>query len=648
MVIGSQIVRIAMKDHHRCEFKGGVNLLELCEIPDCWKKILAEWSKNAIRTRPSDLLRWSTIYFDMKSKGERPPTIPFLNPPDVTSGPGGLTPNVLKALAASLPDESETYDRLETIWDVLSLDDDLLSKILKVGKFRERVGSKEFLGIAAAHLTDRLRDTMILLCDVLSADEANAISLRDFTLVYTYLARLRCADVETTVTPVSFETVAEIDQTEEDLTDYADRNLSDSLIPLTGSLLDDGVSSGSVADETVGDDRLDRDSGGSERSATSDDRSDVRETVWEMYDKRLLEPPLLTSNCDDPEFLSSLKKLREDTAQYGDHVSIVSSSTVISEPEQSVGSIADPSDGPDRLDDEFPIAEDHDVGETQIAADHVSDYVNYDGGIYDAPIEDDDDETFAEQSTFEVADDLDRRPSNVNRDFIVMLALVSDAKDPAAETESDDDDDRGDDGASATSATSDFSLLEKTSFDDRGVDAVGGNDANVGTFEDDYRVDGEHECSDSATSGEGSARIRRSEIGVSNVRSAATERSEGPELASTSSVDRFEEDLSCLEAAGPGERDERDDEYDERCDERSELSASCSVEMVRSDEELYVLRGVGPAVPEDRIRRVIKWVTKCARNQSNLVRACNLSHFLCPPLDLKFHEPPRCGVEDVI
>jgi len=58
-------------------------------------------------------------------------------------------------------------------------------------------------------------------------------------------------------------------------------------------------------------------------------------------------------------------------------------------------------------------------------------------------------------------------------------------------------------------------------------------------------------------------------------------------------------------------------------------------EMSNPLEEAPVLPGIGPAVSEDRIVRVISWVTKCAVKQNGLVKNYNLTHFLCPPLDLK-------------
>ncbi|CAI6360030.1 unnamed protein product [Macrosiphum euphorbiae] len=165
------------------------------EVPLYLTEILSEWTKAAIRTQPSDLLLWSQIYFSLKSIGKQPPVKEYLDPPDLKLGPGGLTPNTLKALAKTLSDEYETYDRIEAMWNILSLKKKIFMEIIKFGNFKNDIKSNEFIGIAASYLNNSLKGTMILLCDTLSTDDSSGVLLEIFVEIYQYLARLDCADV---------------------------------------------------------------------------------------------------------------------------------------------------------------------------------------------------------------------------------------------------------------------------------------------------------------------------------------------------------------------------------------------------------------------------------------------------------------------
>jgi len=111
-----------MLENKRCGIKSKSPFNHPVQIPGYLSKMLNVWFKAASRTQPSDLLQWSAIYFRMKANGERPPIKPYMDPPDLKLGPGNLTPNTLKALAIALSNEFETYNKIEKMWNILSLE----------------------------------------------------------------------------------------------------------------------------------------------------------------------------------------------------------------------------------------------------------------------------------------------------------------------------------------------------------------------------------------------------------------------------------------------------------------------------------------------------------------------------------------------
>lgn len=692
--------------------KGGAIEPETCEVPGCWPAVLEEWSTAALRTQPADLLRWSAVYFNMKSGGERPPARPYLDERRTERGPGGLTPNTLKALAATLRrDGPDTHERVETVWDVLSLDRAVLSAVMRVGRFHgQSVDRLQLVGIAAAHLAGRLRDTMALLCDALAVDDGGpaGVPLHEFVATYQYLAGLNCADAA--LSPSYWdrrpsETDADIGRP-----GPADSEDPDCFSCSDGTTCDDSM------DSDYDDD--DDDGGLSGDLAKTDQGSFGKRSAdglmpWQHDDSgssTVAKPPTNAAICDGPEYALSLQRLK-------DGVRLISDSTVISECCPSAVSLVSPSldyssDAPPYGDDgavpatvaeEFGDDDDDDWPPTELF-----DYHNRNGtdgySYEDAVTAVDYDKIFAkvdgtgkrEESDVEYGDgggsehgtevetDVSSGghvPNHVsaNKDFVVMLALVT--GDPSLRPTAETDDPETDVGHEESET--EFSLLDKTVLDgdtdERIVDETTENDGQT-AFVDDYNIyDGDRSTdTDGGGNSSGSDEFRNAEQNaVVHSRSTMSVSGSGwtdllPEIANeetnwcedgaettvdNESCRRF----GCTDGAVDVESRYTDDD-DDGCDETGESNVpriffdpaaaaskpltydvpAAGTSMDRDEELVDVLPGVGPVVPNDQIQRVVEWVTKCADGQDGFVRAHNLVHFLCPPLDLR---PDDRGLE---
>lgn len=685
-------------------YKGGPIEPDTCEVPGCWPAVLEEWSTAAVRTRPADLLRWSAVYFGMKSAGERPPARPYLDERHAERGPGGLTPNALKALAATLRrDGSDTRERVETVWDVLSLDRAVLSAVMQVGRFQRSVDRLQFVGIAAAHLAGRLRDTMALLCDALAADDGcpAGAPLQEFVAAYRYLAGLNCADAAPS--PHSdrrpSETGADVGRPEP--TDPDDPDCFS---------CSDGTTCGDSADSDYGDDGLSGDVAEADQGSFSKHSADGL-MPWQHDDSdssTAAKPPTIAAICDGLEYALSMQRLK-------DGVSLISDSTVISEYCRSAASLVSPSldyssDAPPLYGDDAAVpamiaeefGDDDDWPSTELfdnrnrdgddgysyegavtAVDYDKIFVKVDGtGERDESGAEYGDGGGSEHET-EVETDVSgggRGPDHVsaNKDFVVMLALVT--GDPSLQTTAETDDRETDVGQEESET--EFSLLDKTVLDgdadEKIVDETTADDGQT-AFVDDYNIyDGDRSTdTDDSGSSSGSDEFRNAEQNAAaRSRSVTSESGSGrtdllPEIADEGTnwfedgADATVDDESCQRIGstdGAGDVESWYTDHDVNCNEygESNVPGMCFEPTVTAKPSTYdvpavgtsvdrveellldVLPGVGPIVPNDQIRRVVEWVTKCAGGQNGFVRAHNLVHFLCPPLDLR---PDDCALE---
>lgn len=645
-----------MTGNKSCSFPSNPTLSNTIKVPSYVTKLLTEWSKAMIRTRPSDILRWTEIYFRMKSVGQHPPVKPFLDPPDVVLGPGGLTQNTLKALAMTLTNEFESAAKIEVMWDILSLEKTIYLEIIQIGNFKEMIKPKEFIGIAAAYLNNRLRDTMILLCDTFSTDNSKiCIPLNTFVMLYQYLARLNCADSDSQKNAKSgFD--EKIENAEVILNDNDDSQCLLSSDSQMSSNMDNEFVCDSVIKETAPDILNVESTEGIMTWHT--DNMDGPDSLSNIINKTPIAPPL-SAVCDDPDFLISAKKLRENVDDE-DLLSLLSDSTIISDPDQSLISFVSSSEHT-IIKNEIMACEE--IGEEMI--DGSMEDINYGENIIEdigseENIETDNVIKYEEKN---VDADFDKPENNkstaveINKDYIVMLALVTNDNEYDPQTVHDN-------LTEYESNDSDFSLLDKTELDDKTVENTDNSKINISTFEENYYLNDEKESSDSETSSESQDFQYSNDYDQVSNASVALEKSsiqmEGSLTEIDASipttdknklhVDRSKEYISVYghyEYPDMDEECEQNNDYS--YDENDKYSNSTTKSAIISEnseindietvhlEELYVhvLSGIGPAIPEKQIQLVVDWVTKCARNQNNCVQEHNLLHFLCPPLDYK-------------
>lgn len=627
----------------------------MIEVPSYLSKMMMEWSKAAVRTRPSDLLRWSQIYFRMKANCEYPPVIPYLDTIDQNLGPGGLTPNVLKALSMTLSNESETYVKVEKIWDILSLDKKIFFQIIKIGDFDEYIKSLEFIGIAAAFLNNRLKDTMILLCNILSKC-SNGISLEIFVTVYQYLARLNCTDVKDLFNN-NFSRIVEdkINNLEGN-----SRNNSQCFSPLhsqSSSTLENELSCDTIIMEDTDMDINNRSSEGI--MIWKHGKMDNSLSFTDILNNTVIQPPINTILCDNRNYVLSIKKLQGND---NDGLSLLSVSSVSSNSSIiSFNSITSDIDlkteniNFEEHDNEevvnyplFSISDDNcdetniqnvDNNENSIddiiseVNDEISDMLKYEDNNSDKDIKSNNDK-------------INNTDIKINTDFIVMLALVSDDNPPP----------NVEPNESVSANESEFSLLNDdliVNTDER-IDNVKVTDQ---IFEENYLINVGKESGDSETSSN-SDEFQYSEIDQKS--NLSLDKNSSKEDRSTSEIlseddlasSKEKNKLSQLSINGEASLstefcpiDEYEDNRNYMYDENEKYldyskmsivdSDKCFSEISDSKEKhiLHYLPGVGEALPENQIKKVIEWVTKCAKYQNNYVYEYNLLHFLCPKLD---------------
>lgn len=661
-----------MTEHKLCGFKSNKYPTsgDSIEIPGYLLNILSEWSKAAIRTQPTDLLQWSTIYFRMIANGKHPPIKPYLDPPDLKVGPGALTPNALKALAQTLTNTLETYEHIKKMWDILSLDKNIFLEIIQIGKFKAYIIPKVFIGMSAAYLNNRLRDTMILLCDIMSEDN-HGILLNDFVYIYEYLARLNCVDETTPITnelPEYDEKLnnlkgdAEINgsicfKSSDSQTSSLDECSCDSVIvEMTANVLDTNSTEGIMV--------------------WQNEEMDGQDSLTERFNKQAIKPPLTNTICDDLDYLLSIRKLRENLNNDGDLLSLLSDSSIISNP--SVHSFLSSSNSLKFSNEQLNFEE---IGNEEMISNSVSlDYheKNTNNLYEDIEIYDNINKTFVQEISSEDnhessvvveyednTNDINKSnynipieiPTNsdINKDFIVMMALISVENDTLPHRESDEH------LAENESSESEFSLLNKTELNENADEQVGNNKANDQIFKDNYFINVGKESIVSEKSSS-SDEFKYSEIDqVSNISKVSEKISvqlEGSITYSLSKDDLTDENKTIMnqilsndeatamsvqfEYTGVAEEGEQNI-YQYENDSNLDFSKMSTVESIKSDGKkidlknvhLYYLPGIGPAIMENQIKQVIDWVTKCAKTQNNYVHEHNLFHFLCPPLDYK-------------
>lgn len=636
------------------------------KVPSSLSKTMKEWSEAIIRTQPSDLLRWSAVYFRMSANGEHPPVKPYLDTRDLELGPGGLSPNTLKVLAMSLSNEFETSEKIENLWSILSLDMNIYFEILDVGKFKTKdIKTIEFIGIAAAYLNKRLRDTMVLLCDTLSDEYSNGILLETFVAVYKYLARLDSA---------YYPTVKSSAPGEDERIGFSEKTSFHSNSECFKSM---NSKEDSYVDEPLSDDytfkmsALNFDVSKSEEGIMpyQNDNMYVMEPSFAeaLNELPAVEPPM--NPCDDPDLLLFSAGEMKAGAYDDELLSLLSGSSVISDHDMSLTSSGSsysevgPNDAEHKATDE--------LGEGEAMSDEPflqpEDTCVYDKGWRDGEHSWDEYETNANGYDDDV-DENDYVP--VNTDFIVMFALVDGPPDDDAAYGVSSGADNGssvdNESMGHESPESVFSLLEQSGVLDgaAGAEQTGNVDKpRERTFnKNDHYTPVDRQSSDSGS--DVSHEFQYSEIDQQSVESVPEVRADDADEANTSNVTTPKDDAelprqNSLQFFMDGDEEaEQSDEnafseyafdqceaeahsYSQNMSAVAESEASAEADVTIETEELrvvQVLPGIGTSLSETQIQDVIDWLTKCAQNQNNHVYEYNLLHYLCPPLDHHHHD----------
>lgn len=653
--------------------------------PEFLPNMLRTWFKAAIRTRPSDLLRWCATYSRMKADGEYPPVRPHVDPLDRVPGPGGLTTNSLKALAVTLSNERESREKIEYVWELLSLERRLLLEIIEVGGFtKEFIDSKEFLGTAAAYLTVRLRDTMILLCKTFSVDGSQGMLLKDFVACYQFLARLECV-----VEEVSLD-----DENTKKMKRKASQcslcfSCSDSQSNSSENENGDTFCDSPITEEEKYVNLIDTESTRG-IMAWPNEYLNEPESFTELVNKPIIiKQSIDTKVCFDADVKNENKSSKDD-----DILSLLSSSSITFDPNPYEISFLSSSETIVSLkrDSEINCLEEENSEKTTKRLVHsVSDNlcldkksftdmkndgtikINYDNN--DNSIEyEPSDENNVTSNLVEYEDDgnndayIEMKGKkntinvNMNKDFIVMLALIDDKNGPTQSSEPDENQVENESSASETSLLKKIKILERKN-DNPSVNNTDDENENNQAFKEDYYMDAGKESSNSETS-RISNEFQYSDVDQqSNVSVASENKSFQTSASETTSKDNLafktggnelnmdqlliNDQLlmsTCFEMIEMEEEAERyydpNDKSEKYLNISSKNSTSESVES-KSDntkstihsEKVRKPSGVGPTITEKRIKNVIEWVTKCANGQNDFVQEENLLHFLCPPLD---------------
>ncbi|CAG9772322.1 unnamed protein product [Ceutorhynchus assimilis] len=167
---------------------------QIC-IPPSFPYLLRQYAKAAIRTQPTDILRWSTAYFRCLSLNLPPPVKPRLEYP-IPRDFRGVTPGWLKALYYQLQNnQTISFKILWDRWMGACLHHNTLIQLLCLGGFDDPLAIQwlRFIAICAGTLTDDLTQTMILICEILTEEPEGGsamIPLETFLDLYQFLAKI--------------------------------------------------------------------------------------------------------------------------------------------------------------------------------------------------------------------------------------------------------------------------------------------------------------------------------------------------------------------------------------------------------------------------------------------------------------------------
>nr|XP_033797147.1 uncharacterized protein LOC117359083 [Geotrypetes seraphini] len=160
-------------------------------IPPELPELLKQYTQAAIRTRPPDLIQWSTTYFTALQNGD---PLPIKELPEriSLSDWAVLTPELLKLLHTKLAGRLtiETSELLD-LWKAQNLPIDLFESIVIVGRLADEIEWLKFFVLACSSLGVTIAKTLKIACEILSTEResgAPRIPFSTFQFLYTFLA----------------------------------------------------------------------------------------------------------------------------------------------------------------------------------------------------------------------------------------------------------------------------------------------------------------------------------------------------------------------------------------------------------------------------------------------------------------------------
>ncbi|GAB0088812.1 hypothetical protein DMENIID0001_032760 [Sergentomyia squamirostris] len=174
--------------------------VEQIDVPDNFENILKTYAKAVIKTQPYDLLRWSAMYFRCLATDKVPPVKDRL---EANCEHGRLTRGYLKVLLRQIGKGFHvTQDTLQDYWKGLCLLEEDLLKFMSLSRmlYWNRIHWLKLFAVMVASLNNNLKDTAIMLCELLSESPEGSsapIPFWMFKECYTFVAKLDCSREQT-------------------------------------------------------------------------------------------------------------------------------------------------------------------------------------------------------------------------------------------------------------------------------------------------------------------------------------------------------------------------------------------------------------------------------------------------------------------
>lgn len=178
------------KDPHDCSHR------QIHTPPAELSDILKQFTNEAIRAQPKDVLAWSEAYFRALANEEVPSVEAHLETTTAAAPKidTELTPRLLRILNRQIgPNKTISLVSIEGKWTNLALPKEQFDDLVRIGNFTGDVTWLQFLALACSRLSKDITGAMKTLCEILTHDPdggAARIPFRLFQDLYEYLAKV--------------------------------------------------------------------------------------------------------------------------------------------------------------------------------------------------------------------------------------------------------------------------------------------------------------------------------------------------------------------------------------------------------------------------------------------------------------------------